>query len=354
MSNDPMNRSILGDICCAITPASVASQQQAENLLSQSEAALGSLGQLAIRLAGARHSARPEIARKYVIVCAADHGVVTPVLTAEGTSATTEAARQITAGDAALNAVARTAGASVLVIDCGLAGQPSDDPGLMDLRIGAGTGDIRQGPAMTGPAALASIQTGVAFMLSLADTGADCIALGQLGPGSRPVCSAILAALTGVALDELDPDDRDTVSRALAANHAVLGSSGPESAAAREPEDGPENERRVVAALAALGGHELGVLTGIILAAASLHIPVMLDEHATSTAAVLASLLSRDCAGYVIASHLGRDAAHRRALEQLGLVAHFDLGLAHGEGTGAAIALPLLDSAARLLQQSDR
>ena len=347
--------SVLGDICRAITPACVASTREARALLSRRGAELGSLERLAARLAGARHSVRPEIERKHVIVCAADHGVATPVETADGTSVTAEAARRITAGSAALNAVARTAGASVLVIDCGLAGRPGDDPGLLDLRIGAGTGDIRQGPAMTGPAALASIQTGIAFTFSLADTGVDCIALGQLGPGSRPVSGAILAALGAIEPEHLDPEDRDTVIRALAGNPSVAPGNRPDLAAAMQSATGSDLEQRVSAileVLAALGGHDLGVLTGIVLAAASLHIPVILDEHATSTAAFLAAVLAPESAGYVIASHVGRSRVHRRALERLDLTAHFDLGLAHGEGTGAALALPFIDSAARLLGQT--
>ena len=303
----------------------------------------GNLGQLVARLAGARHSATPVVTRKHVIVCAADHGIALAGLADKAYSPGALAARQIASGRAAINAVARTAGASVLVVDCGLARHEPPDPGIIDLRIGAVTSDIRRGPAMTNEEALASITTGIAFTLSLADTGTDCIALGQLAPGSRPSSDALAAALGAVAVAESDADDQDsaTIRAAFLANQIVVSRQRPASE--------PEACKQVLDLLAALGGHEIGVMLGIILAASTLHIPVVLDEHGTSIAALLAHRLAPDSTGYVIAAHLGQTAAHRAALAALGLTALVDLGLAYGEGTGAALALPLIDSAARLV-----
>ena len=335
-----MDDSVLAQICRAIVPACSESARAARDKLAQHEGeSLGNLEQLAARLAGARHSAEPDVARKHVIVCVADHG--TALGSTSERDPTQLAARQIAAGAAAVNAVARTAGATVMVIDCGSAYDGPGDPAIIDLRVGPGTGDIRQGPAMPRLAALASIQTGIAFMLSLADAGTDCVALGAIAPGSLAAASALVAALTGRQPDNVEAGDRMAIAAALKANDIDTAHS-----------DGNElDSDRAIDLLAALGGYEIGAMTGIILAAASLQVPIVLDEHDTSSAALVARYLAPNTTGYLIASHLGQSEAHRRATSALDLSTLFDLGLAYGEGTGAALALPLIESAARLLNR---
>lgn len=337
-----MSDTVLGHIVASIAPASAEAAHLARRRLHEGKQEdLGAIAVLAERLAGARHSAEPSLAHKHVVICAADHGVVAhdepgKALPVAGQDAALASPRtsihavmqQIASGHAAVNTVARTAGASVLIVDCGTRGQ-GQASGVLDLRIGHGTSDIRRGPAMSAAEAMASVETGIALLLSLADAGVDCLALGQLAPGSQPVSAAVVAALAHLAPDELGERDRAVVEQALAAN-------------AVDPGD-------PLSVLAALGGYELGVLCGLMLAAASLHIPVILDDHGTSAAALLAARLAPQVTGYLFASHAGSSPGHVRALSELGLSALFDLGLAHGEGTGAALALPLLESAARLV-----
>ena len=339
-----MGDAVLVEICKAVAPACSDSARAAGDALARRGQSLGNLEPLARRLAGARHSVEPDVSRKHVIVCAGDHAVPGPATGTNERDATLRAARQIVAGNAAVNAMARTAGAAVLVIDCGMAVESAGDPGIVDLRIGAGTADIRQGPAMPVEAALLAIQTGVAFMLSLADSGTDCVALGQLADHSGIASGALVVALTSQWPADLEPSDRAAIETALDVNRVATDDS-------RSLEDDAARAQRAVELLAALGGHEIAAMVGIILAAASLRVPVVLDEHGTSAAALVARYLAPRSAGYLIASHIGRSASHRAALGHLELSALFDLGLAYGEGTGSALALPLIDSAAQLLRR---
>jgi nicotinate-nucleotide--dimethylbenzimidazole phosphoribosyltransferase len=184
---------------------------------------------------------------------------------------------------------------------------------------------------MTPIDAIASIQTGVALVYSLADDALDVLALGQISPGGETVSAAVIAALTAMDPDDLGPEDASAVRSAM--EHNLPDVSSP------------------LDVLAKLGGPEIGMMAGAILGAASISVPVVLDDHATSAAALIATELAPDCAGYLIASHNGRGATHRRALAHIGLSPLFDLGLAHGEGTGAALALPMVEAAARMLRE---
>jgi nicotinate-nucleotide--dimethylbenzimidazole phosphoribosyltransferase len=181
------------------------------------------------------------------------------------------------------------------------------------------------------------VETGIALTVALADAGLDVLALGQVAPGGEIAGGALLAAMTGAAPDAIaaHPADTQAIAAALAANPG---------AAAMDP----------FPLLAALGGFEIALQVGVILGAASVHVPIVLDDHGTWIAAMLAIRLAPDAGGYLIASHGGARPGFRRALAALGLEPLFDLGLAHGEGTGALLALPLLDAAARVLVEVGR
>jgi nicotinate-nucleotide--dimethylbenzimidazole phosphoribosyltransferase len=297
-------------------------------------AGLADIAALAGRLAGAQHTLLPQVTRRCVVVCAADHGVSAGRdvhlddalgLRPDHEAPTRSVLRHLAAGQSAMSAAAHAAGASLLVVDCGMRGDPSDD-GVLDLRLGAGTADIRQGPAMSRLEAALSVRTGVALLLSLAENGLDVVGLGQVAVGARAVSSAVVAALAGVDPDLLGQADHGVVTAALAANRVDAG----------DP----------LAVLAALGGYEMGVLAGVVLAASSLRIPVMLDDHGTSAAALLAARWQPAVRGYLFAAHPGTTPTHRQALRALGLTPILGQALSYGEGTGAAMALPFLDTAA--------
>lgn len=296
--------------------------------------------ELAARLAAAQHADLPRLDARCIVVGAGDHGIATDgsvrvdselgLLAASG-APTRAVLRQVAEGPSALGTAAYAASATLVLVDCGMRGDDALE-GVLDLRIGAGTADIRRGAAMSRGEAAASVRTGMALLVSLAENGLDVLGVGQVTVGARAVSSALVAALTGMTADMLGQADRDSVAAALAANRV-------------DPAD-------PLAALAALGGFEIGVLAGVMLAAASLRIPVVLDDHGTSAAALLAARWQPAVAGYLVAAHPGTTPAHREVLRALDLVPLYGQAVSQGEGTGAAMALPLLDHAVKRATQA--
>lgn len=324
-------RELLDHLIASISPASAAQAEGARHKVSpDASPEPGSLAELAVRLAAARHTPTPRTDRKVIVVVLAEHGVAHPgVDLADGHPAVV-AARAIDTGDAALATAARAAGARVMVIDAGLTTRAALPASVVRMSSGRGAADITREPAMTVVDVLLAIQAGIALGTALGDDGLDVLGLGHVAPGAEVASAAITAMLTGASLDEVAvPADREDVAAALASH-----------AGAREP----------LEVLAAVGGPDLALLTGLILAAASMDVPVVLEDHGTAAAALVAARLAPAAAGYLIAAHGGTRPSHRRALAALGLAPLFTLGLGSGEGIGAALALGLVDGAARLLR----
>ncbi|MCB9559663.1 MAG: nicotinate-nucleotide--dimethylbenzimidazole phosphoribosyltransferase [Kofleriaceae bacterium] len=320
-------RAVIDHVIAAISPGSEAQAAGARLRLGNPEP--GSLAELAIRLAAARHAPAPRTARKALIVVLAEHGCADPGVDLGDAHPAVIAARAIDAGDAAVAAAARAAGARVVLVEAGLATRAALPASVIRMSSGRGAADVTVGAASTPVDVLLAVQSGVAVATALADDGLDVLALGHVAPGAEVAAAAVVARLAGVALDEVAGDaDRADVAAALAAA-------------------GPVTEPLEV--LAALGGGDLAFLTGVILAAASMDVPVVLEDHGTSAAALVAARLAPAVPAYLIAAHGGTRPSHRRALAALGLSPLFALGVGSGEGAGAALALGLIDGAARLL-----
>lgn len=329
---------LLDHILSSIMPASGAMQAAATDSIARRlprGESLGKLGAAAGRLAAARHAPRPALTARAVIVCAADHGLAWPGIDLGADGPAAAALRLIAAGESAVSAAARTAGAAQVLVDAGVRGGDRLDlgRGILSFRLADGTASIFEGPAMAREVAEAGLSTGIALAISLADANLDLVALGQIGPGSEVASGALIAALTGAGPAAIAPDEADAIGRALAANPTAAG----------EAKDDP------LGALAALGGLEIAIETGVILACASIHVPVVLDDYGTWAAALVAARLAPPTTGYLFAAHAGGRPGYRAALAALGLEPIFDLGLSHGEGTGALLAVPLLDAAGRVL-----
>ena len=290
------------------------------------------LERLAAALGGAQHTPRPRGARRTIVVCAGDHGAGDPGIRLGPAHPTVIAAHAIADGTAALAQVARASGTGIVLVDAGVA-EPAVMPAAM-VRLGRGPSrHLLREPAMTVVDATLGLEAGIALAVSLADAGLDVLAIGALGVGSELAAAALLGAATGAtgAAAELAPAKRGgdpdaEAAEALGATHAR----------------GSALER-----LAALGGPETAVLAGLLLGAASMNVPVVLDGHATGAAALAAAAFAPAVAGSLIAAHTGT-LAHPRILAHLGLAPLFEVGLGHGEGTGAAMVLPLIDQVAAL------
>jgi len=241
---------------------------------------------------------------------------------------TVVAAHAILDGSAALAHVARTSRASIVVVDAGTR-EPARMPSAA-VRLGRGDGhgmtsNLMTGPAMTTADAARALEAGIALAVSLADDGLDVLALGAVGVGADVASAALLGAALGAPPTGL----ADPVAEAAGARGAGLAGAS------------------ALELLAAFGGPETGVIAGLLLAAASTHVPVILDSYATGAAALVAQAFAPLVTGYLIAAHAG-SFTHARILAHLGLHPVFEVGLGHGEGTGAAMILPLIDQVTAL------
>ncbi len=327
---------VLEQIIESISPASIAQATAATQTLLRSGLAAqhGGLAEVATRLCAARHAPKPSVARKSIVVLASDHGIASPGIDLGENNPTVLALRLMADGGAAINSAARSADAQLVLVDAGIRGGDALDlgAGVLSFRIGDGSENFCVTSAMSKEQAEVGLQTGIALTFSLADAGLDMLALGQVSVGSQPTSAALVAALTHGDAKTLSPVDADVVDVALKLHD--LG------------------ERAPIEVLAALGSHDTAVMAGMILAAASINVPVVLDGHATSSAALVAQALSPHVRGYLFASHSGGIPAHAAALRALALEPLFAVGLAQGEGTGAVLALPMLDAAARVLTEA--
>jgi nicotinate-nucleotide--dimethylbenzimidazole phosphoribosyltransferase len=324
-------RAVLEHVVAAISPASAAQAAGARLRLGEAPEP-GSLAELAVRLAAARHAPAPRTGHKALVIVLGEHGASLVGALGDAHPAVA-AARAIAAGEAAVAQAARAVAARLLVVDAALPAGTALPAEVVRLSPGEGARDIRHEPAMTPVDTLLALQRGIALTTALADDGLDVLALGHVAPGAEVASAAVIARLTGADPDLVAaPADRADVAAALAAHPPGL-------------------DRDPLAVLTHLGGPDLALLTGAILAAASIAVPVVLEDHGTGAAALVATRLAPAVAGYLIAGHGGASRSHRRALAALGLTPLFALGLGAGEGTGAALALGLLDGAARLLER---
>lgn len=309
--------------------------------LAKPPGSLGRLEELAVHLASITGRA-PSAERPVVFVFAADHGVAAEGVSAYPASVTGQMVAAFLRGGAAINVLARQAGARVVVADFGVASSLGPAPGLVDCRIAPGTRNMAQGPAMTAGEARAAIEHGRRLAEAAVDDGADLLLTGEMGIANTTAAAAVTAALCGAepeavtgrgtGLDEGGWRRKvEVVRRALAVNRP-------------DPRDG-------LAVLSAVGGFEIAGLVGVILAGAARRVPVVLDGFIAGAAALVAVTLAPAARHVLLAAHRSAEPGHPVALAHLGLVPYLDLGLRLGEGTGAALFVHLARAAARLYRE---
>ena len=277
------------------------------------------------------------------MVAAGDHGVATRGVSAYPQEVTAQMVKNFAAGGAAVNVLARHAGARVLVVDAGVAGETPAADGLLRLRLGPGTADIAAGPAMPRALAERAIAEGIALLQrERAGGGVDIVGCGEMGIGNSTAAAAIVSAVTGhpprtVTGRGTGIDDQRFELKVAAVERAL-------TVNAPDPADG-------VGLLAAVGGFEIGVLAGVYLAAAAARVPPVVDGLISGAAALVAEAVAPSVGPYLLASHRSVEPGHAATLEQLRLEPLLDLGMRLGEGTGAALAITLCVAACRLLDE---
>jgi nicotinate-nucleotide--dimethylbenzimidazole phosphoribosyltransferase len=287
-----------------------------------------------------------------VAVFAADHGVHAQGVSPWPQEVTAQMVANFLAGGAVVNAFAAQAGAEVTVVDVGVAADLEPVPGLLPRKIAPGTADFTEGPAMTREQATAALVIGAEIARDLVAAGNRCLVTGDMGIANTTASAALICAFTGA--DPAEATGRGTgidaatyarkievVCRGLARHLPASDSPGsPGSPVLGDP----------VGVLAAFGGFEHAALAGFILGAAALRVPVILDGVIAGAAALAAVALAPDAIAACFAGHRSAEPGHTVTLSHLGLRPLVDLGLRLGEGTGAVLALPLVQSAARALR----
>jgi nicotinate-nucleotide--dimethylbenzimidazole phosphoribosyltransferase len=314
-----------------------------QDRLTKPAGSLGRLEVLSVDLAGMTGRIDPPLRHRVVFTLAADHGVAAQGVSAYPREVTAQMVLNFLAGGAAVNVLARLVGARVVVADLGVDADLPDHPSLRSLKVRRGTDSIAHGPAMSVDEARQAIDHGRQLVLDEMEHGLDVALTGDMGIGNTTASAALICALTG-----LDP--QDVVGRGTGVDDAGL-SRKREAVRAALNVNAERTARGPLDALAAVGGLEIAGLVGVIIEAASRRKPVMIDGFISAAAALSAERIAPGASAYMVASHRSQELGHAAALQQLGLKPLFDLDLRLGEGTGALLALPLLDAAVRTLNE---
>lgn len=307
--------------------------------LTKPPGSLGQIEDIACRLALILGDPPPELHPRVVLVLAGDHGVTAQGVSAYPSEVTAQMCRNIADGGAAVSVFARAARADVVVADLGV-GEPVSYPGVRDHNVVRGTADLSVEPALSDAEVARAVQAGATLVRDRAPA-ARVIATGEMGIGNTTAAAAVTAALLGVAPSEVVGSgtgvDEDGVRRKRRVIEDGLG---------RVPEGAGASR-----VLAEVGGAELAGLVGVVLEAARRGKPVVLDGFIATAAGLTAARLAPAVRDYLFASHLSTEPGHALQLQALDLEPLLDLRLRLGEGSGAALALPLLDAAAAMLRE---
>jgi nicotinate-nucleotide--dimethylbenzimidazole phosphoribosyltransferase len=335
---------LLQETVAAVRPADPAARLEArerQDRLTKPRGSLGALEDVSIRLAGLAGTCPPPLpAPAAVAVFAADHGVHAQGVTPWPQEVTLQMVGNFLAGGAAVNAFAAQVGADVVVVDVGVSGALDAVPRLLPRKVRAGTRDMTVEPAMTREEAVRAVEVGIDVARDLIAAGHRCLLTGDMGIANTTASAALVAVLTG-------SDPADVTGRGTGIDDATLvrKTDVVRRAVALHAPDPADP----LAVLAAVGGLEHAALAGFILGAAALRVPVVLDGLIAGAAALVAAALAPDCLDACVAGHRSAEPGHTVALTHLGLRPLVDLELRLGEGTGALLALPLVQAAVRAL-----
>ena len=313
-----------------------------QDTLTKPQGSLGRLEELSITLAGIFMDPIPKINRKAVILAAGDHGVVAEGVSAYPQEVTPAMVGNFLAGGAAINVLARHVGASIVVLDAGVAADLPDDPAMRAVKIGRGTANMAIGPAMSREDAIKCIEAGIAAADEQIAKGADLIAFGDMGIGNTTPSSAITAVVTGA-------DPSVTTGRGTGLDDSALAHKV--EVVRRSIEVNKPDAKDGLDLLAKVGGFEIGMLAGAMLGTAAAHRPAVVDGFISGAAALIAWTLAPTLSHYLIASHQSVEPGHRIGMETMGLTPLLDMGMRLGEGSGATLAMPIIEAAAKCLAE---
>lgn len=318
-----------------------------QHLLDNKTKPLGSLGRLealALRIGQVLGTEAPALLQPQMLVCAGDHGLAAKGVSAFPSDVTWQMVENFLAGGAAVSVLARQHGLQLTVVDCGVArpiAQRETAPGaprLLVHKVAPGTADASVGPAMTAEQCAQAIANGMDVVRGLPG---NALLLGEMGIGNTSVASLLLARLAGLPLAEVTGAGTGLDAAGIERKRAVLQQALDANADATTP----------LAALAALGGYEVATLVGAVLQAAAERRVIVVDGFITSAAVLVASRLQPAVLQRCVFAHRSGERGHALMLAQMQAEPLLDLGLRLGEGSGAALAWPLLQSACAVLAE---
>ncbi|MGH9109870.1 MAG: nicotinate-nucleotide--dimethylbenzimidazole phosphoribosyltransferase [Acidimicrobiales bacterium] len=326
-----------------VTPdaAAAAAAAARQDRLTKPPGALGRLEAAGARLAGIARRCPPPVPEPAVVaVFAGDHGVLSEGVSPWPQEVTAQMVANFCAGGAAVNVLAGHVGAGVVVVDVGVASTLAPGPSLLDRKVRPGTANLAAGPAMSHDEASRALDVGAEVAAELAGSGTRCLLTGDMGIGNTTPSAALLSALTGRPAEAVTGRGTGIDGDRWAAKVNVV-------AGAVDRVRG----RPTLDVLAEVGGLEIAALAGFVVGGAAAGLPVLLDGVIAAAAAVVAVDLVPNCAGYLFAGHRSTEPGSAVALDHLGLDPLLDLDLRLGEGTGACLALPVLQASAKILSQ---
>ena len=296
--------------------------------------ALGRLERLALQLALIQRQPRLAITLPTVLVFAGDHGVAAKGVSIAPSAVTRQMVLNFLSGGAAINCFSRASGMRMQVVDAGIL-EPVNHPDVIQQRLGNITGDISVEPAMSLDVAEKGLELGAALVHKLAQEGCNLLACGEMGIGNTTPAAAILSALTGLPVAACVGRGTGIDDAQFARKQAVVSAAVARVRQQKDP----------VALLAELGGFEIAQITGALLAGAEAGMTLLVDGFIVTAAALLATRIAPSCRDYMVFAHGSAESGHGMMLEALRARPLLDLDLRLGEGTGAALALPLLQAA---------
>ena len=325
-------------------PQYKAEAQRRLDSLTKPPGSLGRLEAIAAQMFSIFSGSLPLPLRRGVYIFAADHGVTVEGVSAYPREVTAQMVHNFLEGGAAINVLARLHEAELTVVDVGVDAEFKDAPGLYRAKVRRGSRNMRCEPALTHEELAAAIETGIRLARVARDKGQHLVAVGEMGIGNTTSASAIASMLTKQPIDEVTGPGagldmagknhkRDVIEQSV---HRHFGTG-----MAADPLD----------ILRCVGGLEIAAMTGFILGAAANRMAVVCDGFISTTAAAVAYTIAPEVSGYLFAGHCSEEPGHAHLLRYIGLTPILNLGMRLGEGTGAVLAMPLIESSVRLFSE---
>jgi len=343
------NQSALRALISRVGPvdaAAASSAAERQNQLTKPTGSLGRLESLSIQLAGISGKTIADLDPAVILVFAADHGVAwSRGVSAYPPEVTAQMVLNYAAGGAVVCVLARQANARVAAVDIGVKGDLPQNGSYIHRRIRSGTADWTVGPAMSVDEAVAALLAGAQVVDEEADKGLGLLALGEMGIGNTTTSSALLSALLGAKPEDVTGlgtgvDDAGYARKITAIKDGLA------------LHDGVVKSKDPVALLAALGGLEIAGIAGAMIGAAARRVPTIVDGFICSVAALIACRICPGLEAYLIPSHRSEERGQKMALEAMGLTPMFDMQMRLGEGSGAALAIPIVRASVAVLRET--